>query len=340
MWNNTGKLSKEIFRLFCMTFLIAAAGFWLLNEVANRIVLRYVEEEIWMISEYQLIDLQYGILGISFVSGCVLFVVLFLFLLGERLAYISEIVKGIAALGRHEWDYEIPLQGENELTELAKRVNELSKEEQAFQEKEKQMYEEKASLIRSLSHDIRTPLTTILSYSEYMKNKESLTTEEITEYMNLMQQKAGQIKILTDRLLDGGSRQLEYIENGRFLMEQLTEEWAAELEEDFTLEISLADCPQFSGEVDIQELQRIFDNLTSNIRKYADETLPVIFSIGVREGRVCIFQSNLCKKLDVPVESTKIGIESIRKIAEHYGGQVEVMKTAEQFSITIYLLSL
>ena len=72
------------------------------------------------------------------------------------MSYIGEIVKGIDALARHEWNHEISLRGENELTDLAEAINVFAKEEQAFQEKEKQMQEEKTRLIRSLSHDIRT----------------------------------------------------------------------------------------------------------------------------------------------------------------------------------------
>ena len=336
MWNN--RLSREILKVFGITLVISFLGFWVLNEVANRLVLRYVESEIWKISENQLIDIQYGILGISMVSGVIIFILLFLFLVGERLAYIGEIVKGIDALGRHEWEYEIPLQGDNELTELAKRVNELSKEEQVFQEKEQQMQEEKISLIRSLSHDIRTPLTSMLSYSELMKTKSELTREEINYYMELVEQKSQQMKVLTDRLLDGGARQLEFIEQGCFFMEQLVDEWASELEESFDCQIDLESCPQFSGEFDIHELQRIFDNLASNIYKYADETQPVSLKIMEKEGRVCIYQSNRCKTLQSPVESTKIGIDSIRKIASHYGGEVETMKKDGMFSISICLV--
>ena len=348
MWSNIKKkdkkkqmvskrLSEEIFRIFGFTFLLAVVCFWVLNEMANRIVLRYYENSMLMISEYQLIDLQYWILGISMIAGIVLFIVLFLFLVGERLAYIHEIVKGIDALGRHEWDYEIPLKGENELTALAKRVNELSEEEQAFQEKERKMQEEKESLIRSLSHDIRTPLTSMMSYSEFMKQKDVLTEEEIKAYMELVEQKSQQIKVLTDRLLEGGNRQVEYIENGKFLMEQLADEWACELEESFKLEVSLEDCPEFSGEFDIQELRRVFDNLSSNIGKYADEDFPVILRVMEKEDRVCICQSNKCKNLTMPVESTKIGIESIRRIVEHYGGSVTVLQSDGDFSIEILL---
>lgn len=332
------RLSKEILGVFGLTLLIAGGCFWTLNELANVMIFKYIEAELLVISEYQLIDLQYAILGISFVSSIVLFIVLFLFLTGERLAYIHEIVKGIHALGRHEWDYRIPLRGENELTELAKQVNVLSKEEQAFQEREKQLQEEKITLIRSLSHDIRTPLTSLMSYSEYMKQKETMTLEEMKAYMELVEQKSQQIKRLTDQLLDGGSRQLEFIENGYFFMEQLADEWASELEEEFDLRIDLEKCPQFSGEFDIQEVRRIFDNLASNIRKYADETQPVFFMVNEQNGRICIQQSNTCKKLHAPVESTKIGIASIQKIAAHYGGGVEVTKADDIFSIQIELI--
>lgn len=351
MWSNTeqekkesakkmNRLPREILCSFGLALGIALAGFWLLNECANRILLRYVEEELLMVTENQLIDWQYKILGFSMLAGGAIFVILFLFLVGERLAYIREVIKGIDALGRHDWGYEIPLRGNNELTELAKRVNELSKEEEAFQAKEKQLQEEKMALIRSLSHDIRTPLTSMMSYSEYMMQKENLTTDEMKAYMELVEQKTQQIKVLTDRLLEGGSRRLEMIENGRFLMEQLVDEWEAELEDDFTLTVSLEECPAFSGEFDVEELRRIFDNLASNIKKYADTSLPIQLRVGEKEGRLYILQSNKCKVLDEVVESTKIGIESIRKIATQYGGDVTVSETSDEFMIRIHLFEL
>ena len=334
------KLSRTILGIFLASFLIAIVSLYVLNDMANRLLLKCVEANVLVLSEYQFIDWQYAILGISMITSVLLFVFLFLFWVGERMAYIGEIVKGIDALERHEWSYEIPLQGENELTELAIRVNVLSKEEQVFQEKEKQLQEEKNGLIRSLSHDIRTPLTSILAYSEFMKQKKYLSQEEIQTYMELVEQKSRQIKVLTDRLLDGGNRQLELIENGAFLMEQLVEEWSMELEDDFLLEIDMMQCPQFSGKVDIQELRRIFDNLASNIRKYAQPSETVILRILEKEGYVCIFQSNTCKILSKPVESNGIGVESIHKIAANYGGSVEVTQTEEQFSIFISLLNI
>ena len=127
------------------------------------------------------------------------------------------------------------------------------------------------------------------------------------------------------------------MEDGSFLMEQLVDEWATELEEDYTLEISLKECPDFSGEFDVQELRRIFDNLASNIRKYAEESAPVSLCAKEKDGRLCIVQSNACKQGTEDVESTKIGIASIRKITEQYGGTATVFYTEQNFSIEITL---
>ena len=348
MWNRETRkrtekphrLSREILGAFGCAFAIAVIGFWLLNECANVILLRYVEEELLTMPEEQLIGWQYRILGFSMLSGVVFFVVLFLFFVGERLAYIKEIVKGIDALGEHQWEYEIPLKGQNELTELAERINTLSKEEQALQEKEKQLQEEKETLIRSLSHDIRTPLTSLISYSEFLKEKEMLSAEEMKNYMELVEQKSQQIKVLTDRLLNGGKRPLEVIEKGKFLMEQLVDEWAAILEDDFHLEISFTECPEFSGAFDIQELRRVFDNLASNIQKYADKDAPVLLTVGKKDGRICIVQSNRKKMLCTAVESTKIGMESIERIAVSYGGAVSVSTQEEDFKVQITLMEI
>ena len=90
-----------------------------------------------------------------------------------------------------------------------------------------------------------------------------------------MQRKGQQIKALTDRLLDSGSRDLETIEDGKLLMEQLAGEWEEILENTFPCIVDTKNCPAFYGSFDIQELRRIFDNLASNVEKYADREQPV-----------------------------------------------------------------
>ena len=332
------KLSREILELFFVSTVVSIFFFGFLSITTNAIVLSYCEEKQIDFSQIEASGIELWIESISFAAAVFLFVVLFLFLLGQKMTYLTEIIRGIEALGMHNPDYKIPLEDDNEFTELARCINEFVENENALRLKEKRMQEEKEELIRALSHDIRTPLTSILSYSEYMKEKEELQKQEMEEYISLIQQKAEQIKLLTNRLLDGDGRNLEQIENGRFFMGQLAEEWEAFLEDKFKCQVNLEKCPDFSAEIDVQEFQRIFDNLVSNVDKYADEEKNVDLRIFEKENRLQIEQKNYRKEPNRQIESYKIGIESIRQIAKKYGGDVKVELTEQEFCISIILM--
>ena len=105
-------------------------------------------------------------------------------------------------------------------------------------------------------------------------------------------EKGQQIKALTDRLLDSGSRDLETIEDGKLLMEQLAGEWEEILENTFPCIVDTKNCPAFYGSFDIQELRRIFDNLASNVEKYADREQPVELRIDAVDKRLRVCQRN------------------------------------------------
>ena len=321
---NTPKLSREIMGLLCITAAIALFFFGFLYLTANAIASTYLLENDILLTEGQLLTLQGGIRSLSLLSAVLLFLALFLFLLGQKMAYLREIIQGVKALRTHRMDFTMPIEGDNELKELAESINFLSETERRLRQLETELQAEKEQLIRDLSHDIRTPLTAMLSYSDYLGRKETLEQEEVQEYIALVQRKGQQIKALTDRLLDSGSRDLETIEDGKLLMEQLAGEWEEILENTFPCIVDTKNCPAFYGSFDIQELRRIFDNLASNVEKYADREQPVELRIDAVDKRLRVCQRNGIKTGTVPVESNQIGLESIRRIAALYGGMVKV----------------
>ena len=332
------QLSREILGLFGVTAIVAVSFFGFLIAAAKSVVASYCYRMDLVLGELQEWTLNSWIYSVSFVAAVIVFVVLFLFLVGQKIAYLTDIIKGIEALHTHRMDYQIPIEGNNEFTELAERINYLAKAERELQEKESQMKAEREDLIRALSHDIRTPLTAIMSYSEYMQQKVgAVDSKEFEEYVFLMKQKAGQIKTLTDRLLDGDRCSPEWIENGRFLMEQLVDEWSDLIGDTYTCEIDMSECGDFSGQFDIAELRRIFDNLASNVEKYADPGQPVWMSVSAAEGILRIKQGNTCNVYTEAVESYGIGIGSIRRIAANYDGEVDVSQDESRFKIVIRL---
>jgi len=334
--SNRKKITHEILGLFGISVAISIFFYAFLSMTANSIAEAYILQKDLVLTEVQQWMLDSWIPRVSFVIAALLFVFLFLFLIGQRLHYIRDIISGIEALRMHRMDYEIPVEWNNELTELAESINFLARTEKELQIKENLLKEEREGFIRAMSHDIRTPLTVIKGYSEYMQNKEVLSEEEIRLYAKLIDQKARQLKEMTDRLLNGG-RALERIENGKFLMEQLVSEWEMMLEDEFTCNIDLSECPEFAGEFDIQELRRVFDNLASNVKKYADEKYPVELTVFKKDGFMVISQTNHLQKEMEEVESNGIGLENIRKILEQYQGTVNIEQSLEFFRITLQI---
>ena len=120
-------------------------------------------------------------------------------------------------------------------------------------------------------------------------------------------------------------------------MEQLAAEFEEELEERFDIRTDLSACPAFAGTFDVQELRRIFDNLSSNVQKYADPQKPVCLSICTDREGLCIRQNNSVSAQASEEDSYKLGLNSIRRIAQNYSGRVDVAQDGDHFSIAITL---
>ncbi len=331
------KFAREILGLVGISALVGLILFPVVTNIAVTVAEVYVFEHDVPMTEFDWMDVDRCIFGVGGLLALIAFCVVFLTKLGERLAYIRKITRGIDAMRLGEGNAPIPLEGNNELTELADAINYLAIARQVLTVKEKALAAEKEQLIRSLSHDIRTPLTAILAYSEYLAEDTDLPAEVRQKHLRMMKKKAEQIRDLTDILLEGSRRNLERFEDGKLLMAQLAAEFEEALENEFTVSTDLARCGKFSASFDVQELRRIFDNLSSNVKKYADPTHPVCLTIRREADALLICQANAVGPQREQVDSYKLGIHSIRRIAQHYGGTVTVEQTEKQFEITIEL---
>jgi len=217
---------------------------------------------------------------------------------------------------------------------MGERIAEALKK---IEDKERALSEEKEQLIRSLSHDIRTPLTSIMSYSEFLLLEEERSQEEYRKYLELIRKKGVQIKELTDVLLGGGRRDLQFFEDGRLLMEQLAAEFEEMLEDDFDIRQDIERCGKFKGNFDINEMRRIFDNLISNVKKYAEPSGKVELIIEADKSGLIIIQRNKIRHMTGEVESNKIGLAGIKRIAQNYGGNIAVTSEGDDFEIIITL---
>ena len=331
------KLAYEILGLIGISALVSTALFLILSWAASAVAETYCFENDVVMTEFDWIEVDRWISTLSGTISALGFSLLFLALLSDRITYIRTITKGIDNLRLGRYDCILPLEGRNELTQLADAVNYMSDTQRRLREKEQAIALEKEQFIRALSHDIRTPLTSILAYSQYLAGENGLTPEEEKEYLKMIEKKAEQIRDLTGLMLDADKRTPEYFNDAHLLMEQLAAEFEEELEDRFEVLIDMSHCPSFAGAFDVQELRRIFDNLSSNVQKYADCEKPVYLNIYTNGRELCIQQSNSIPSFFEKKDSYKLGISIIRRIVSNYRGNVAVLQDHNVFSINITL---
>jgi signal transduction histidine kinase len=325
----------EILVTVAVCFGVCLILYLLLGFVGRSIVDSYCFYHDVYLDEFALRKLDNTVAGIAFVISALCFAGAFLALFRKKLAYIRKIIAGVHAMQQGNYEHRVAIEGNNELTALAEAVNYLSESEHDLRQRESELAAQKEQLIRSLSHDIRTPLTSIMSYTELLAGKERIDEQEQRAYLALVGKKTAQIKQLTDILLDGSRRNVAHFDHAKLLFEQLAGDFEEALEEAYPLTVKISLPDTCKGSFDVGELRRIFDNLITNVQKYADPAKEVVLEIAQTDAGITLRQSNAIRKENTAAESYQMGVYSMRRIAQNYGGSAEVTKTDAQFEIVI-----
>jgi len=224
----------------------------------------------------------------------VVFVVLLVFA-PKFVKKYDEIRKGIDEVKSGNLDYKIPLEpGKNgELDEIAKDINQISEVASTAVQNEIKNQRMKTELISNVSHDLKTPLTSMVTYIDLLK-KEGLSSEHATEYLAVLDQKTQRLCQLTDDLFEAAKAasgalpvHLEKVE-----MVSLINQGLGELDQrikESGLEFILNKKKEkYYVWADGQLMWRVIENILSNVLKYAQPDTRVY--IDLRE------QGNTAKK--------------------------------------------
>lgn len=332
------RLSSVILEYLLLSALISLFSFLFLYTTSVSIGESHLLGRGISITDLQDMTFHIWLRSICITASILIFIVLFLFMLGQRLSYLLSIIRGIDALRTDQNEEDIPLEGNDDLTLLAESINFLSASQRELARRENALKEEREAWIRSLMHDIRTPLTSLLSYTELMMDKSAPSENEIGTYASLVYSKASLINELTTHLMEDRDGTWEIVDDIGFLAEQLAEEWTEILEDRFLCASDLTGCGSLSGVVDIFSLRRIMDNLASNVEKYADPGQPVNLMIKTDGQTLILTQTNGKKSIEsITAESHRIGLESIRRICSLYDGSTDISEDTTSFHICITL---
>ena len=217
----------------------------------------------------------------------------------------------------------------------------------------------KAELITNVSHDLKTPLTSIINYVNLLKSTQQ-TDPKAAEYIEVLDRKSQRLKKLTEDLVEASkaSTGVLSVTREKIGMSQLIDQALGEWEEKLTdKKLTLvANLPEGETWVyaDGRHLWRVIDNLLSNCAKYAMEGTRVYLDLERGKGQVALSVKNISREpLNVPAErlmerfvrgeesrSTEgsgLGLSIARSLTELQGGAFGLAVDGDLFKATVTL---
>ncbi|MDO4619981.1 MAG: HAMP domain-containing sensor histidine kinase [Lachnospiraceae bacterium] len=286
---------------------------------------------------FSMISMVIGIL----LSG-LLFLVIVLFGIRKTIRYILRLSREIEILESGDLDYEITVSGKNELSELAKGLNSMRTSLKERMESESRVTREHARLITEMSHDLRTPLTAVLVYVEILKKLAYRDEKQLQQYIEKIEAKGIQMKQRTDNLFEYaliGSEMKNEVGRetvGDAFYERISDLCAYLSDKQFDLQVDLDS--SLNGRllnVNTEYLDRIFDNIVSNIVKYGDCAEPVRVSSTQAEHRIQFAFENRITEKEKHDDSNYIGLKNIENMMRSMGGESEAKTEEERFRIVL-----
>ena len=279
-----------------------------------------------------------------YVTGGIVFLLLLLMMIHHKIRYINRLESELKVLGGGNLEYPITIKGNDEITSLAEGITALKngflEEQQMKAEAEKANME----LVTAMSHDLRTPLTSLIGYLELLNMHRYEDEEQLKKYLEYCRKKAFQMKKVSDRLFEYF---LVYGREEKGL--QLQKIPSVELAEDLcngqffdwqdhggTIECQIKELKGIV-QVDSEYMQRVMDNLISNLKKYGDPAYPLRIEASEQPDMLHIQVTNHIRDRKDHPESTQIGLKTCRKIMENHGGSFTWKQENHEFMITITL---
>lgn len=285
-------------------------------------------------------------------------VICFFLLIWGRISYISTIRQSVGKIIQGDLGTRIPCHYKNEVRGLAEDINQMA---ESLENEEKK----KNEFLTNVSHDIRTPLTSILGYLNMIKNKNYDSEEALQEYIGVMERKG---KFLASMLEDFfqysklashdipiNYTQIDLNELLRQIKEDEEEDF---LEKELKLELQLYSEP-IIGNGDADLLARVVGNLLSNAKKYSKCKTSVllkssfekvnhvnygVFSISsvpretISEEEVSRFFERLYKRDNArKEEGSGLGLSIANNIIKLHGGKIEGHIVGERLLFKVYI---
>ena len=282
-------------------------------------------------------------------------------LLKDALGY-ARIIKATRDMANGNLDAFIKESGSKEVKELASNINKIKTGFKSSIDEQVKNERLKSELVANVSHDLKTPLTSIINYTDLL-GREELTAEERSDYLQILNNKSLRLKALIEDLFEVSkmnSGKVE-LEKGEVDVVELINQSIGELsymydEKKLDFRVNSFDQPIMLN-LDGKKMARVFENLISNALKYSLDNTRVYVDIEQREEsgvRICFknisaYEMNFdvdeifdrFKRGDSSrnstVEGSGLGLAIAKGIVELHRGKMYIEKDGDMFKVFIDL---
>ncbi len=268
----------------------------------SRLVLsRYIQEEKMNVSAYNL--LAFGLISMA----VVVFIFVFLVLIRSHIRYLKEISEQVQKISNGDLGATIHVRGKDELAELSQNINKMSAQLRTKFNREREIEQAKNELISSVSHDLRTPLTSIVGYLDLIKKRANLDDETLDSYLYIVDSKANYLTDLIEELFDytkltSPDLQLQRNEvDMKRLLQQVIGEYEPILKRE-GIDVQTSFASESVVLIDVEKMVRVFQNLLENAKKYSEKPSVLEVNQEIDEDSLIIsFRNsiNISEKLEV-----------------------------------------
>lgn len=308
---------------------------------------------------------QFVVCGMFFGSGVM---VLFLLLVAADVAGLVYLLKkargrelileGLKKITDGDLQYKIPLENlTGEQREIADYINRIGEGLDAAVESSVKNERMKTELITNVSHDIKTPLTSIINYVDLLK-RENPADPKIKGYLDILEEKAQRLKNLTEDVVEASKASTGNIalEMTSLNFVELVQQVIGEFEERFR-ERNLSLMVHFDNEeaiicADGRRLWRVLENIFGNAAKYAMENTRVYAEVKVEKPNVIFSLKNIsAQPLNISAdelterfirgdvsrntEGSGLGLSIAKSLTELQKGEFRLYLDGDLFKVTI-----
>ena len=288
------------------------------------------------------------------------FIVSFSVRINRRVRYVEYLSQEIQKIREEGFGRTMELQGDDEITRLCAVINEMSVQLREKEEREKRQQQSKDELITNVSHDLRSPLTSIIGYVELLKETGPEDRQRFAEYIEVVERRLTGLNGLINELFEytklNSADRLPDMEKRDVLelLRHILYEYKILMEaEGLTLSWQLG-AESHAAHINTQQMVRVFQNLLENARRYADHSAPVTVTAqdagrlhicitnrltdacGIEPDR--IFERFYCgdRARSTP-QSSGLGLAIVKRIVELHGGEVNASLQGQELSIHLFL---